>query len=133
MTFDRRWLPAALAALLLIVAACGDDDAGSTPTDESTQAATAADTATSVPTETSTPDPTEGPGVLPASIANFAHVSLTVAVGDTVRWTNVDEVPHTATSSDGDWDSGTLSAVTGSSTPSPPLGPSRTSVRFTRA
>ena len=65
MTFDRRWLPAALAALLLIVAACGDDDAGSTPTDESTQAATAADTATSVPTETSTPDPTEGPVVLP--------------------------------------------------------------------
>ena len=137
MTFDRRWLLPAMAALLLIVAACGgdDDDASSTPTDDSTPAATATATATSEPTETSTPEPTEGPrdGVLLASIANFTHVSLTVAVGDTVRWTNVDDVPHTSTSSDGDWDSGTLSGVAGSSTPSPPPGRSRTSAPFTQA
>jgi plastocyanin len=112
MIFDRRWLLPALAAVLLIAAACGDDDddAGSTPTDDTTPTATATATATAAPTETSTPEPTEAPGdaVQRAAIVDFTHVSITVAVGDTVRWTNGDDAPHTTTSSDGDWDSGTL-------------------------
>ena len=36
------------------------------------------------------------------------HESLTVAVGDTLRWTNRDRQEHTTTSTEGEWDSGTL-------------------------
>jgi len=44
------------------------------------------------------------------SIENFAFMpaNLTVAVGDTVTWTNNDDAPHTATASNGAFDSGTL-------------------------
>lgn len=38
----------------------------------------------------------------------FAPAEITVAVGDTVTWSNHDIVPHTATAMDGAWDSGTL-------------------------
>ena len=38
----------------------------------------------------------------------FAPAVITVAVGDTVTWSNHDIVPHTATAMDGAWDSGTL-------------------------
>lgn len=33
---------------------------------------------------------------------------VNIQVGDTVRWTNLDAAPHTATSDDGIWDSGIL-------------------------
>ena len=39
---------------------------------------------------------------------DFNPTSLTVAPGDTVRWTNQDLVAHTATSDNGVWDSGIL-------------------------
>ncbi|HEX7120340.1 MAG TPA: cupredoxin family copper-binding protein [Longimicrobiales bacterium] len=38
----------------------------------------------------------------------YAPQTLEVAVGDTVVWVNRDVVPHTATASDGAWDSGTF-------------------------
>jgi len=38
----------------------------------------------------------------------FAPATLTVAVGDTVTWTNLDFVVHTATSTSGAFDSGDL-------------------------
>jgi amicyanin len=38
----------------------------------------------------------------------FAPASLTVSVGDTVTWTNLDSVAHTATSTSGAFDSGDL-------------------------
>jgi plastocyanin len=43
------------------------------------------------------------------AIRGFAYVpaALTVAVGDTIVWTNEDVVPHTATA-DGAWDTGSL-------------------------
>jgi plastocyanin len=43
-------------------------------------------------------------------IANFAFApqNLMVTQGDTVRWTNQDNVSHTSTSDDGIWDSGIL-------------------------
>lgn len=43
-------------------------------------------------------------------ISNFAFqpASLTIAVGDTVTWTNSDDVAHTATSTDGTFASGNL-------------------------
>jgi amicyanin len=38
----------------------------------------------------------------------FAPATLTVTVGDTVTWTNMDQVVHTATSTSGAFDSGDL-------------------------
>ena len=38
----------------------------------------------------------------------FEPAVIHVAVGDTVRWTNLDLVPHTATSREGTFDSGNL-------------------------
>ncbi len=58
---------------------------------------------------------TAGAALVPISIVDFQFepASVTVAVGDSIRWTNNGTVPHTATSGDnceasGDWDSGTL-------------------------
>jgi len=44
------------------------------------------------------------------SIVGFAFEPFIVhvSVGDTVRWTNDDAVPHTSTSDTAEWDSGTL-------------------------
>lgn len=39
---------------------------------------------------------------------SFMPSSMTITAGDTVRWTNQDAAPHTATSDNGVWDSGTL-------------------------
>jgi plastocyanin len=39
----------------------------------------------------------------------FQPETLTVALGDTIVWTNGDVVPHTATARGGGWDSGSLS------------------------
>lgn len=38
----------------------------------------------------------------------FDPSTLTVGVGDTVRWFNDDALPHTVSASDGSWDSGNL-------------------------
>ena len=42
----------------------------------------------------------------------FSPGSVTVAVGDTVTWTNADAQNHTATADDGSWDTGTISSST---------------------
>ena len=39
---------------------------------------------------------------------NFSPASVTVTVGDTVTWTNSDDVPHTATADGGAFDTGTI-------------------------
>jgi amicyanin len=43
-------------------------------------------------------------------ISGFAYspAELTITVGDTVTWTNLDAVEHTATATDGSWDTGLL-------------------------
>jgi len=46
----------------------------------------------------------------------FTPFTVTVRVGGTVRWTNQGAVPHTTTSDDGIWDSGTLSPPAAGST-----------------
>ena len=38
----------------------------------------------------------------------FSPKKLEVAVGDRIRWTNLDIAPHTATAVDESWDTGTL-------------------------
>ena len=49
-------------------------------------------------------------GEVQVAIANFAFdpPTLEIPIGTTVTWTNNDSAPHTATSSDGVWDSGIL-------------------------
>lgn len=44
------------------------------------------------------------------SIDNFAFVpsTVTIAIGDAVRWTNLDATAHTTTAIGGEWDSGAL-------------------------
>ncbi|MCH9672568.1 MAG: copper-binding protein [Gammaproteobacteria bacterium] len=46
------------------------------------------------------------------TITGFAFVpaTLTVRSGDRVTWVNNDIVPHTATATDGSWDTGTIEA-----------------------
>lgn len=45
-----------------------------------------------------------------ASIRDYAFApgNLQIPVGATVTWTNYDDVPHTATAKDGNWDTGIL-------------------------
>lgn len=125
MTFDRRWLLPALAALLLL-AACGDDDDDAQPDPTSAPTTAATSTATTEPTEsptaTATAEPTETPTEAPtqaateepsgtthsATIENFQLPDLMIAVGDTIRWTNADGAPHTSTGRNSEWDSGTI-------------------------
>ena len=38
----------------------------------------------------------------------FEPATLKVAVGDTVKWTNKDTAPHTATANDKSWDTGNI-------------------------
>lgn len=38
----------------------------------------------------------------------FDPIRLHVSVGDSIRWTNVDLSPHTATAEDSSWDSGPI-------------------------
>jgi amicyanin len=50
-------------------------------------------------------------------IADFAYApsTLTIAVGDTVTWTNADLVEHTATSTTGAWDTGPIAQAASAS------------------
>lgn len=78
----------ALTALTLAVAACSSDNGGS----DTTAAGSGGGAEDSV------------------EIADLAFNpdTLTVAVGTTVTWENGDSLPHTSTSDDELWDSGTL-------------------------
>ena len=49
--------------------------------------------------------------VVRASNFAFAPVTLDVAVGDTLVFTNADIVPHTTTALDGAWDSNTIATA----------------------
>ena len=54
--------------------------------------------------------PAVAPRRFEVNMANVSYspTSLTIGVGDTVVWVNRDIVPHTATSTDSTWDSGTM-------------------------
>ncbi|MGB7260626.1 MAG: plastocyanin/azurin family copper-binding protein [Albidovulum sp.] len=52
----------------------------------------------------------DGPHVVDVAIKSFAFVPdrVVIRAGDTVRWTNADIAPHTATAVNGDWDTGKI-------------------------
>jgi plastocyanin len=70
-------------------------------------AAPAGATETSPPGETAAGEASQGGSVTIKDYA-FTPPTLTVPAGTTVTWTNDDAVPHTATASDGSFDSGNL-------------------------
>ncbi|MBI5287889.1 MAG: hypothetical protein HY873_02825 [Chloroflexi bacterium] len=78
------------------------------PTDTPTTVPTATNTAT--PTWTPTATDTPGPNTVPVDTGNYFFSPRTIAVrpGDTIRWINTSNLPHTSTSLDGLWDSGII-------------------------
>jgi plastocyanin len=112
--------PYAVPADLMSDSDCAGDDAtpqaGLLPT---AAAPMVTPTPQAMPLEASPPAPvataqtsppgeaTEGTNVAIKDYA-FSPATLTVAAGTTVIWTNNDAVPHTATASDGSFDSGNL-------------------------
>ena len=73
-----------------------------------TQTPTLAATATSLPRSTATPIPAAMQ--ISATIQNvaFSLNTITIALGRTVTWTNLDGVAHTVTADDGSWGSSAL-------------------------
>lgn len=87
----RLRLLAAIGCLLLIVAACGNDDTETediTPDDD--------------PTEDATTDETDDATV--AVTMAFEPATLEVDVGTTVTWESESDLPHTVTSTSGPTD-----------------------------
>jgi len=85
-----------------------EDDAGA-ETDDEALGTPAMEMDMSTPASDESADTAAG-GQIAVSIVNFAYDPnpTTVAVGDTVTWTNNDGVPHTVTANDGSFQSGTL-------------------------
>jgi plastocyanin len=96
-----------------------DTPAPGTPTAVATETNTPAPTATVTPTPTKTPVPTSTATLAPSDytvrMVNYAFAprDLTVTAGDSVRWVNDSDTPHTTTSDaagGGSWDSGVVGA-----------------------
>jgi plastocyanin len=96
----------------LLVVGCGDGEDDTGEVDATTIAPTTAAPTTAAPTTADTGDAAEPATTIDiVSIsAAFDPASATVAVGDEVTWTNTDGITHTATATDGAWDSGGISA-----------------------
>lgn len=69
---------------------------------------------TAPPSSAPTPSPVPAPGGTMYDVAigadGFSPTSMTIKAGDSVRWTNKDTSPHTATGDDHSWGSPTLSS-----------------------
>ncbi|MCH8110056.1 MAG: hypothetical protein IIB15_07990, partial [Chloroflexi bacterium] len=114
-----------VAAVIVGIAlvACGSEtpstlaSAAPTSAPEPTDVTGTAQTSTSIPVDaTSTPlasTSSEDESSLKSEIFDFALEDLTIQVGTTVTWVNLDTAPHTATAGvspdlSGEWDSGHL-------------------------
>jgi plastocyanin len=124
----RLWLVTLALFLPVVLVACDGTTSASTrvslstatvtdtPSPFPTATASPTATATSTPVPTHRPRPTStptrpaptptftpAPHTVDVSISGsaFGPSALTIRVGDTVRWTNMDSFPHTATSTSG--------------------------------
>lgn len=81
-----------------------------TPAPTHTPSATPTRTATSTPSRTPTPPPTPMPGTVEIDMGNyyFRPRDIVIRPGDTIRWVNSSNLPHTSTSSGAGWDSGII-------------------------
>jgi len=97
---SKRTAVAVLVASALALGACGDDE-------ESTEPA-ASGGMTEAPADSAGEDVQSGDVAL--EIVDFAFVpeQVTVEVGSTITWTNIDTAVHTATADDGSFDTGNL-------------------------
>ena len=106
----------------ITLVACGGETSSSpasaapTSAPEPTAVVGAASTSTSVPLDpTAAPASSENGNVLKSEIVDFTLEDMTVQVGTTVTWVNLDSVPHTSTAGvspgrSNEWDSGRLSS-----------------------
>lgn len=104
---------AALVALSLGLAACGDSGSDSTATDAETAPPASAET-----TETTQGDTTESEAAPSGEAKKSEKVDIIeftyqpdpvmVQTGGKVIWQNQDAAPHTATADDESWDTGTI-------------------------
>ena len=103
---------AALVALSLGLAACGDGGSDSTSSEaESTPAASEESTGAETESTESEPAPSgEASKSEKVDIVEFTYQPdpVVVQVGGKVIWQNQDTAPHTATADDGSFDTGTI-------------------------
>jgi plastocyanin len=104
---------AALVALSLGLAACGDS--GSDSTSEAETAPSASEETTETAEETNSTESEPAPSGEAAKSEKVDIVEFTyqpdpvvVQVDGKVIWQNQDAAPHTATADDGSWDTGTI-------------------------
>ena len=100
------YLTALTVLLAVLIVACGS---GTDPTPTTVPSTTAPSPASQAAVQAEAP----GAAVI-ASIKDFTHSDLTVAVGTKVRWVNLDQTAHTSSSGEPSaatdtWDSGTIS------------------------
>jgi plastocyanin len=104
---------AALVALSLGLAACGDSGSGSSSTEAETTPPTAEEQSEGQGGETTESEPTpsgEAAKAEKVSIVEFTYEPdpVVVQAGGKVTWQNEDAAPHTATADDDSWDTGTI-------------------------
>jgi|SRR5215471_5032864 len=87
--------------VLLSAAACGSNNSNSTGTPSSTTTGTGTTTGA-----TASASIVSGSSVLTTTA--FSPNPIAVKVGDSVKWTNNDSIPHTSTANNGQWNSGIL-------------------------
>src|SRR5579862_7311819 len=96
--------------LLAFTTACGSASSATSPT----PAPSPAPAPTPAPAPAPAPAPTpSAPVSIPIGAAGLTNTAFNpdiadVAVGTTVTWTNADSIPHTSTSNQAGWDSGTV-------------------------
>ncbi|HEY0131166.1 MAG TPA: plastocyanin/azurin family copper-binding protein [Allosphingosinicella sp.] len=103
---------AALVALSLGLAACGDSGSDSTSTEAET-APPASETTTPGGAETTESEPApsgEAAKAEKVDIIEFTYQPdpVVIQAGGKVTWQNQDAAPHTATADDDSWDTGTI-------------------------
>lgn len=111
----RLMMPALVVGLVTLAAACGGDDAAEDDTTTTIAATTTteATTTTTVADTTTTTEPaSDDDSIVEVVIRGFAYdpPELTVELGTSVKWLNLDGVSHTATADDGTFNG----SVTGS-------------------